>query len=100
MMKPDERAVGRPSSSVVAQVLDVAASVFGVSRNALTPQSAPDDVESWDSVHHLTLILALEQQFGVTLSLEGADDTATLEGIATSFERMLADGAAPREYDR
>lgn len=36
----------------------------------LNEESSPDNVESWDSLKHLNLILAIEQDFGITLSDE------------------------------
>lgn len=89
-MGSDGSSQGGRRSSVADQVLDVAASVFSVSRNALTLRTVPADVKSWDSVHHLTLILALEQQFGIALAPEDTDEMGTLEQIAEVIERQLA----------
>jgi acyl carrier protein len=82
-------------SDVLDQVLDVASAIFGIPRKALKPQSTPEDIESWDSVRHLTLMLALEQQFGITIPPEDTDDMGTLEMIADVVERILASHDTP-----
>ena len=99
-MRSDASIQGRSRSSVLDQVLDVAAAIFGVPRNALTPRSTPEDVESWDSVRHLTLVLALEQQFGITLPPEDTDDMGTLETIAGVVKRRLASHDTPPPHAR
>ena len=38
-------------------------------------------MESWDSVGHLNLVLALEQQFGVTFEEEQIADLVTVDAI-------------------
>ena len=39
--------------------------VFRVDASGLTPSTSQDDIEGWDSVSHIELILTLEMEFGV-----------------------------------
>ena len=48
----------------------VMARVFGVSPDSINKDASPDTVEKWDSLAHMSLILALEEAFGITLSEE------------------------------
>lgn len=41
--------------------------VFEVSVTDITDNSSVDSIESWDSLKHLNLILALEEEFNVTI---------------------------------
>lgn len=50
------------------RVLTLAADVFQVPEASLGPNSSPDTVETWDSLHHLSFVLALEQEFGIQIS--------------------------------
>src|SRR5207249_4207860 len=77
-------------SPVTDQVLNVAAFVFNVPRKTLTPRTTPRDVAAWDSVNHLALILALEQQFGIAVPPEDTDEMDTLEKVVEVVERRLA----------
>lgn len=47
---------------------EVMARVFNVAVESITVNSSPDTVESWDSLRHMNLVLALEQEFNVELS--------------------------------
>jgi acyl carrier protein len=61
------------------QVREIAADVFGV---GVTAESTPDSVESWDSVQHLNLVLALEEQFGVQFEPEEIERMHSIGEIA------------------
>ncbi len=51
-----------------ARVLRTAAMVFKSDPARLTLASSPEDVAGWDSLAHLELIAALEEEFGVSLA--------------------------------
>jgi acyl carrier protein len=44
---------------------EVMAAVFSVSTSAITPIASPDTIKNWDSLRHMNLVLALEQEFDV-----------------------------------
>jgi acyl carrier protein len=46
----------------------VMAKVFGVPVEAITGDASPDSIEKWDSLRHMNLVLALEEEFGVELT--------------------------------
>ncbi|MHC4166268.1 MAG: acyl carrier protein [Planctomycetota bacterium] len=52
--------------------------IFQVSENKIPPDLEQEDLENWDSLQHLNLMLALEQEFEVTLDV---DDLATLTSV-------------------
>jgi acyl carrier protein len=68
--------------SIVERVQRIAADVFEVPGEELTPQSSPDTVPTWDSMHHLALVLALEPEFGVEFSPEEIEQLLSLELVA------------------
>jgi len=37
--------------------------VFSVSLDMITDNASPDTIENWDSVRHMNLVLALEEEF-------------------------------------
>lgn len=53
-----------------AQLKQVLADVFGVDVSAINDEASVDTIEKWDSLNHLNLVLALEEQFKVSLSEE------------------------------
>lgn len=76
---------------VLAKVLSIAADVFQVEESSLGPASSPDTVESWDSLHHLSLVVALEQEFGVQISPEEIEELLTIELTAALMEEKLVE---------
>lgn len=46
------------------------AEVLGVTTNLLSEESSPSTISSWDSLGHLNLVIALEEEFEVNLSAE------------------------------
>jgi acyl carrier protein len=48
------------------------AAVLGIPERSLTEESSPDTIPSWDSLNHLNVIMAMEQEFGVELSPDDA----------------------------
>lgn len=50
----------------------VIASVFQIDAAAISEDSSVDSIEAWDSLTHLNLVLALEQEFDVSLTEEEA----------------------------
>lgn len=48
-----------------SRIKSVMASVFEVDSSQINSDTSPDTLESWDSLKHMNLILALEEEFGV-----------------------------------
>lgn len=62
------------------------ADIFGVPADQLTAESSPDNVETWDSIQHLNLVMALEQEFGVQFSPEEIEQLLSVELVASLVE--------------
>jgi acyl carrier protein len=48
---------------VFERLRPIAAEVFGCLPEQITYESSPENVKTWDSLGHLNLVLALEQEF-------------------------------------
>ena len=77
------------SSPLFEQVRSIAADLFAVPVAKLSPESAPDTVEAWDSTQHLTLVLALEEHFGLQLTPEEIEEMHNLGDAARIVETKL-----------
>ena len=44
---------------------EVLSRIFNVSLGTITEDASPDTIENWDSLRHMNLVLALEEEFGV-----------------------------------
>jgi acyl carrier protein len=63
------------------RVRRVAADVLETSADKITLDSSPETIETWDSVHHLNLVLALEQEFDLQFEPEEIDQMKDVRHI-------------------
>jgi acyl carrier protein len=50
------------------KVKKVMSAVFDVPIEEIDENSSPDSIGNWDSLHHMNLIIALEEEFNVTFN--------------------------------
>jgi acyl carrier protein len=55
------------------------AAVLGIPELSLTEESSPDTIPAWDSLNHLNVIMAMEQEFGVEFS---PDDVMSMLNVS------------------
>lgn len=65
--------------------------VLNVECGALSEESSPDTIGNWDSLNHLNLVMAIESEFGVSLS---ADDVLDMRNVALIRAILRERGAA------
>ena len=68
-------------SDIDSRVKQVAADVFGTSADLITAESSPQTIDTWDSVQHLNLILALEQELNVRIDPEEIERMRTIGDV-------------------
>ena len=64
------------------EVRGIAADIFEVDPQALNTASSPDQVEKWDSIQHLNLVLALEGKYSIAFEPEEMEQMKNLGEIA------------------
>jgi acyl carrier protein len=79
--------------SVPDQIRTIASDIFGISAEKITPASTPETIETWDSIQHLSLVLALEEKFGLQLSPEEIEQMKSIGEVIKLVESKLQ--AAP-----
>jgi acyl carrier protein len=52
------------------KIKEVMATVFEVEPADINDSSSPDTIAKWDSLHHMNLIVALEEEFNVSFKEE------------------------------
>lgn len=67
------------------------AAVLGVPAEALGDDASPDTIADWDSMSHLNLVMALESEFGVSLS---AEDALEMRNVAAIRHVLRSRGVA------
>jgi acyl carrier protein len=57
-----------------------------MSLEQVKPESSPDNISTWDSLQHLNLVLALEQEFRVEFSPEEIEQILSVELAAALLD--------------
>lgn len=72
--------------SVVDQVREVMASVFGMDESEINDDIAQKNCGRWSSLYHMTLLVALEDRFNTTFSMEEMPNMVSLAEIVSVLE--------------
>lgn len=70
-------------------VLGVVSATFGIPLDDLELTMRPGNLQEWDSLGHIMLIEALEEEFGVQLSEEEVFDVESISDLVAAFGRRL-----------
>jgi acyl carrier protein len=76
------------TASTLEQVRSVASDIFGIPADRITAKSSPETIESWDSMQHLNLVLAIEEKFGVQFDPEDIEQMNSVGAVATLVEKL------------
>ncbi len=78
------------SDETVDRVREIAADVFGLSVDEIGADTAQADIEAWDSLAQLNLMLALEDEFSIRLTPNDIEKMGTVSAIAQLVAAKLA----------
>ena len=56
------------NNTLEARIKNVMSAVFEIPTGEIDDQSSPDTIESWDSLKHMNLAVALEEEFEIELT--------------------------------
>ena len=65
------------------KIKNIMASVFHCDESDINENSSPDTIEQWDSLRHMHLIVALEEEFGVTFKENEIIEMMSYSGVYT-----------------
>ena len=74
---------------VQERVIQVLVNIFQVSADKISTKTTPDNVEKWDSMNHINMILALEQEFGIRYDEEQVVSMLSVGEIIVVTKGML-----------
>ncbi len=63
--------------------------VFDEPTLAITAATTPDDLEEWDSVAHVKLVLAVEEAFGIRLATAEVSEIRSVGDFLRAIDRHL-----------
>lgn len=75
---------------ILERIQAIAADLLDIPAHEVLPASSPETIESWDSLRHLNLVLALEGAFGVQFSPEEIAKMQRVDSIALLLRNKLS----------
>ena len=76
-------------SEVLSRIQRVFDEVF-METVVVTPELTANDVEEWDSLSHVSLVLAIEQEFGIRFRVGEVEGTKNVGELAALIEKRLS----------
>lgn len=76
--------------NIEGRIKEVMSAVFEVDVDSINEDSSQDSIENWESIKTLDLIVALEEEFGVTIPLEEVGNMTSFKYIKLMIEELTA----------
>jgi acyl carrier protein len=67
----------------------VVANVLGVGEETINDQTSSTDIEQWDSIRHLSLILSLEEEFQIEFPEEQIGKLTSFSTIVSALSAIV-----------
>jgi acyl carrier protein len=71
------------------KLFQIISNIMNVPIALINEESSPDNIDSWDSLKHLNLILAIEQEFDIILSDEEIIEMMNVQLILEILKEKL-----------
>lgn len=57
-------------SKIQTKLIEIMAPIFELEESQITENASPENIEKWDSLAHMNLVIALEQEFDIQFTEE------------------------------
>jgi acyl carrier protein len=75
--------------AIFNRVQSIVADLFSIPVAQVKLETSSDTIDNWDSLQHLNLVLALEQQFGVQFAPQEIEKLISVQSIVEFLEHKL-----------
>ncbi|WP_397383916.1 acyl carrier protein [Prosthecobacter sp.] len=79
-----------PNDTIEIKLRRVFSQVLGLSEETVDDATAPDNTAQWDSLAHLRLVMAVEEEFGITIPAEQIMDMISFKIARLMVEEQAA----------
>jgi acyl carrier protein len=79
-------------SSSLVRLQRIFADLFTVPEKDIIPNTSPESLQLWDSLQHLNLMLAIEQEFGIQITPQDMEQLTSVDRIAAYVDRKCQTG--------
>jgi acyl carrier protein len=73
-------------TSSLVRLQRIFADLFTVPEDDIMPSTSPETLQLWDSLQHLNLMLAIEQEFGVQIGPQEMEQLISVERIVAYLD--------------
>ena len=77
-------------NEVLVKIIEVCKDVFENVDLEMTEKSCAADIDEWDSLSHLSLISDLENEFGISFTLDEINNSKNLGELAEAIIKHLS----------
>lgn len=70
-------------------VKQIIADVLNIDAKSIDESTAKDHIESWDSLNHINLVMAIEQEFQVSFDVTDIESMISFNDIMEVLDRKL-----------
>lgn len=71
------------------RIREILADILGTDASRIDDRTAFDRTPGWDSANHINLVVALEQEFSITLDVAEIDTMLTFDDVVRTVEAKL-----------
>lgn len=71
------------------RVVSVLCTTLSVSEDKVSSVDKFTDIENWDSLNHLYILLGLEKEFGVKFDIQEAANISAISNVSELIQRKL-----------
>jgi acyl carrier protein len=75
---------------VNSRLVEIVAELFDLEPAAVDDALTPEDVELWDSMNHLRLVSAVEEEFQIKLSMQEIESIGSLGALRALVEERAS----------
>ena len=76
-------------TDIMAKLNEIFCDVFDDEDIVLTNETTSDDIEDWDSLEQINLLVAIEKQFNIKVQLADVADLENVGAMIDLVEKML-----------
>jgi acyl carrier protein len=77
-------------SAIISTLTDVVRKVLDDPSIIITPETKAEDVENWDSLNHVFIVVEVEQRFGIKFQAAEMEELKNVGELTDLIARRLA----------
>lgn len=75
-------------SELERKLVEIMAPIFELEESAISESASPENIEKWDSLAHMNLVIALEQEFDCQFTEEQIVDSLSFKALIDILNKI------------